>query len=186
MMLACTCMCVVYAGVGFVRNQPRAPASSDRLFELVSRAVVASRISAGVSLHPQRITGWHEKPVHRMRPWFAPGATCAACGQKGAANMTVGMTWESTQRAVKGTGHNWCGLMKDLWACDGNRYRDTLLKTAPYAPQARLRELPRGTRIYAEGWSYFAQMIIPIICEDATDVWCVYTSGTRVELSKSR
>ena len=79
------------------------------------------------------------------------------------------LTWDLVRATIRGTGHMFCGLAKDLWSCSGERYRTELERTSPY--RAGMNMLPAGTYIYAVGLSWFAEMILNIACEEATQVW---------------
>ena len=75
-------------------------------------------------------------------------------------------TWEENRRDVVASGHRWCALVRDNWACVGTRYRSTLSKTPPYSASAfSLASLPHGRRILADGDSFMAQKLLSIVCE---------------------
>lgn len=81
------------------------------------------------------------------------------------------LSWTEIERTVNEAGHPFCVVNRDNWSCQGNRYRNVLLSTAPYDPLLTLSTFPRGTRIFAHGNSYFAQKIATILCNSPADVW---------------
>eukprot|EP00316_Scyphosphaera_apsteinii_P005477 CAMPEP_0119331074 /NCGR_PEP_ID=MMETSP1333-20130426/79732_1 /TAXON_ID=418940 /ORGANISM="Scyphosphaera apsteinii, Strain RCC1455" /LENGTH=267 /DNA_ID=CAMNT_0007340595 /DNA_START=349 /DNA_END=1152 /DNA_ORIENTATION=- len=114
---------------------------------------------------------WQVKPYWPMREVRGPKLlkwTCPSCNVSDA-EVLVNMSWDSVKASISGTGHNFCGLARDLWACDGNLYRQTLQHTVAY--RSGMMSLPAGTFIYATGLSWFSQLLVNIICEEAIQVW---------------
>jgi hypothetical protein len=82
-------------------------------------------------------------------------------------------TWAQVSALLTSTGHSWCSLTRDNWACIGKRYANILKKTPLYNPALRLDAFPRGTRIFAEGNSFLAEMLYTVICNSNGVVWNV-------------
>jgi hypothetical protein len=80
-------------------------------------------------------------------------------------------TWPEVERTVAGSGHPMCALIRDNWACEGERYGAVLRSTPLFNQSLTLGAFPRGTRIIAQGNSYFAQKIDTILCSSRVDIW---------------
>lgn len=79
----------------------------------------------------------------------------------------LNFTMEENERLVKRSGHKWCGLVRGNWVCSGDHYENVLKATAPFDNSMyNLKTLKPGTRIYADGNSYLAQLMYTIICEN--------------------
>ena len=93
-----------------------------------------------------------------------PNVTSVEGGNFNGARSRGKWTWDENYRLVTAHGHRWCKLQRDNWSCVGDRYAKILSQTPAYDPSLTLAALPRGTRVFAEGNSYFAQHLGPIIC----------------------
>lgn len=84
-------------------------------------------------------------------------------------------TWEDYHRAVDGTAHTACPLIRDNWACVGDKYRDALLHTKPFNHTAfGFRTLRSSTRVFLEGNSHLAEIVVSILCADPpTKLWLI-------------
>lgn len=89
---------------------------------------------------------------------------------RGALNFTM----EDNEKLVNRSGHKWCGLVRDKWACSGDHYENVLKSTPPFDSSLyNLSKIKPGTRIFADGNSFLAEFIYAIICEDEEDrvIW---------------
>lgn len=87
---------------------------------------------------------------------------------------SLNFSMEDNQNLVTKTGHNWCGLVRDTWACIGEEYEQVLRDTEPFNNSAHnLKNVKPGTRIYADGNSYLAEFIYTIVCEsdELSSMW---------------
>jgi len=70
---------------------------------------------------------------------------------------------------------------KDLWICVGQRYAEHLAHTALFNTSRLMSEFPPGTRIFAEGNSFFAELIFTLVCQSTDDpqlkVWIPARAG---------
>ena len=82
-------------------------------------------------------------------------------------------SYGSVIQAVNGTGHRWCSLVKDLWSCSGERYRQVLIQTLPWVSGTVRRSLAAGTRVVIQGFSFLQQLGVYSLCEDARAIWKV-------------
>ena len=80
-------------------------------------------------------------------------------------------TWQDVERTVTMSGHPMCVLSRGNWACEGERYGAVLRSTPMFNQSLGLGAFPRGTRIIAQGNSYFAQKIDTILCNSRVDIW---------------
>jgi len=80
------------------------------------------------------------------------------------------MNWTQHQKDVTAAGHPWCTLLRDNWACWGERYITRLKGVPPLRPETMMASLPRGTRIFADGNSHFSQLFFNVACHSAAEV----------------
>ena len=80
-------------------------------------------------------------------------------------------TVEQVFKTVTGNGHLWCAVTRDNWSCTGARYEQVLRKTKPYNQSYTIELLPQGSRVFAEGNSYFAQLVMTIVCNSKVELW---------------
>jgi hypothetical protein len=67
-------------------------------------------------------------------------------------------------KTVVSSGHPWCAFVRDNWSCHGSFYQSVLNDTKLFDRNFSLASARQGLRIYAEGNSYLAQIIISWIC----------------------
>ena len=78
--------------------------------------------------------------------------------------------------AVHEGGHRFCGLIRDNWACRGERYIK-VLKGTPRFNFTRgglgilKKDHPGSLFIFAEGSSYLAEAITTLVCEHDMEAW---------------
>lgn len=77
-------------------------------------------------------------------------------------------TWDDVMEAIGPSPHEFCGLLRDNWACHGPGYAKALMETAPFNTSL---QLPAGARVYAEGNSFLAQLLHTVACANADRVW---------------
>jgi hypothetical protein len=66
---------------------------------------------------------------------------------------------------VSASDHEWCTLTRYNWACVGDAYAAVLNSTRPYRPwRFQLANLPPGTRVFADGNSFFAERMTTLLC----------------------
>ena len=72
-----------------------------------------------------------------------------------------------------GTPTRWCGCIpsrpQDNWICVGPHYAEHLARTAPFNATRLLSQFPPGTRIFAEGNSWFGELVLTLICQSVDD-----------------
>ncbi|RYH17180.1 hypothetical protein EON65_28960 [archaeon] len=75
-------------------------------------------------------------------------------------------TWEHVAYDAKAGGHRWCSLQRDNWSCTGENYINYLRRIPQFnASFYHPNFLRRGTKIFFEGNSYLAQIMVSLICE---------------------
>jgi hypothetical protein len=83
-------------------------------------------------------------------------------------------TFQQVSDLVESEGHAWCALYRDNWQCVGELYREVLRNTTPYNASLTFAAFPPNTTIYAEGNSFFGQIITEIMCNTKKAVfWSV-------------
>jgi hypothetical protein len=89
------------------------------------------------------------------------------------ASLFGNMSWTQHQDLVEGAGHQWCNLIRDKWACKGQRYRKVLGKTENFNKTFGLDQVPNGTNIFVHGHSHLANLVTSLICQSraSTEVW---------------
>lgn len=89
------------------------------------------------------------------------------------------ITWKEQREALARAGRlsQWCMLARDNWSCAGKRYTEVLKHSPMFLPKFRLEHWPKGFKLYAEGNSFFSQMIYSIMCESDADVWKISPYG---------
>lgn len=82
-------------------------------------------------------------------------------------------TWAEQRSSLAKAGrlNSWCILARDKWQCAGERYEEVLRKSPPFDTALSLENWPRHLRVYAEGNSYFAELITQVACESNAEVW---------------
>ena len=74
--------------------------------------------------------------------------------------------------STPGRRHEFCSLAaRDNWVCMGEHYESVLRNTLPYNRSLSLDAFPKGTRIFAEGNSFFAQKVSLVICNSQAKFW---------------
>merc|ERR1712187_835231 len=63
-------------------------------------------------------------------------------------------SWKLVSQTVRRNGHDYCTLIRDNWACWGDRYEAVLRETRPYNKSKSLGKLKAGTRILVDGNSF--------------------------------
>ena len=64
---------------------------------------------------------------------------------------------------------------QDNWICVGPHYAEHLAHTAPFNATRLLSQFPPGTRIFAEGNSWFGELILTLICTaTSTSFWAIF------------
>jgi len=58
---------------------------------------------------------------------------------------------------------------QDNWICVGPHYAEHLARTAPFNATRLLSQFPPGTRIFAEGNSWFGELVLTLICQSVDD-----------------
>lgn len=71
----------------------------------------------------------------------------------------VGWSWQDNAAAVERGGHRFCALVRDNWACVGERYEQVLRRTPRFDTRWALGTLPRHTKIFCEGNSFLAEKV---------------------------
>lgn len=61
--------------------------------------------------------------------------------------------------------HNWCSLYRDNWSCIGKQYKKVLRTTPLFNTDFTMEKIHHGTHIFAEGNSYFAEILYSWFCE---------------------
>ena len=89
------------------------------------------------NLHDARV------PYHNIRPTF-------------------NYTWLENKHAVESSGYSWCTLQRDNWSCMGRHYRKALKSLEK--TDARLDSIAPNARLLAEGNSYFAEVVLTLVC----------------------
>jgi hypothetical protein len=82
-------------------------------------------------------------------------------------------TFQQVSDLVESEGHQWCALYRDNWSCVGERYREVLRNTSPYNDSLTFAAFPPNTTIYAEGNSWFGEIIVTIMCNTKAVFWNV-------------
>ena len=77
--------------------------------------------------------------------------------------------WNEVYDAVRAGGHQYCSLIRDNWACSGERYINMLRQTQPYQAETfSLSRVKPNTKIFLQGNSLFGEVIFPTLCQNDT------------------
>lgn len=80
-------------------------------------------------------------------------------------------TWQQVSDLATSNHHAWCSFYRDNWSCVGARYRKVLRNTVPYNTSLTFASFPRNTTIYAEGNSYFGEIVMTTMCNTDANFW---------------
>ena len=66
---------------------------------------------------------------------------------------------------------SFCGVVKDLWNCEGDHYFDVLRKLRRFNASVFTRSVRSGSVIMGVGNSYFAELWAPVLCLKSVLLW---------------
>jgi hypothetical protein len=79
-------------------------------------------------------------------------------------------SWASVEETLHAGGHEFCGVVKDIWSCDGDHYINVLQRTKPFN-ESIFDSLTNGITIFGDGNSYFCELWAPVLCLPSIKLW---------------
>lgn len=82
-------------------------------------------------------------------------------------------SYEYLSKTLDQAGFSFCGVMRDLWGCDGDDYHKMLAQLKPFNMTRFIHKVPPQSVIVGEGNSYLAELWAPVLCAEQMLLWKV-------------
>jgi hypothetical protein len=79
-------------------------------------------------------------------------------------------SWASVDQTLHAGGYEFCGVVKDIWNCEGDHYINVLQRTKPFN-ESIYDGLANGITIFGDGNSYFCELWAPVLCLPSIKLW---------------
>ena len=82
-------------------------------------------------------------------------------------------SYKYLSKTLDKAGFSFCGVMRDLWGCDGENYNKMLAQLKPFNMTRFMHTVPSQSVIVGEGNSYLAELWAPVLCAEHVLLWKV-------------